>query len=185
MSDNGDDHVIELHQKVGVAELMKRSAAKRGADTAGANPPTPAEDAESGAEALPSLDELAPLPKPGETYKAYARPANQRVPTLYLILGDGKKRGFRYSCLVEGPDLLPDPDPGKGVVIVLRFSASTIVDVLLPGRNLDELHNCLGDDRIRWVRELPKGKPVKDDGSPVVTGIKIIQAKGWPPGGGA
>jgi hypothetical protein len=37
--------------------------------------------------------------------------------------------------------------------------------------------------RVRWVRELPKGKMIREDGSPVITRIKIEQATGWPPGG--
>jgi hypothetical protein len=191
MSGNGDDMVVELHRKFGIDELVKRTRAGREPDAAAESQgvmelkrkDAKAEEAEAGETTGSASDKLAPLPKPGDAYKAYARPSAQPLRTLHLILADGKKRGFAYSGLVEGPDLLPADDPGKGVLIVLRFSASVIVDVLLPGILLDELHDYLGEHRIRWVRELPRGKAVRDDGSSVVAGIEIVQAKGWPPGG--
>ena len=161
--------------KFDIEELIRRTSERR--EEAEATP------AKAEPDELPTLDKLAPLPAPGDPYKAFARPANKMVPTLHLLLGDGRRCGFPYAGLVEGPHLLPGDDPGKGGVIVLRFSASVIVEVTIAGRRLDELHNYLGDHRVAWVRELPKGKVVRDDGSSVVARIEIGQAEGWPPPG--
>lgn len=187
MSGNGEDTVVDLNQKFGVAELMKRAAARREADaTAAAPPPKQAEEATTEPEDLPAMDKLTPLPKPGDPYKAHCRPSSQSLPTLHLLTADGQTWDFPYSGRVEGPHrLIIEGDPGKGTVLVLRFAASVAVEVIIGGTNLDEMHVYLAEHRIRWIRELPARKLLKDDGSAVVRTIIVRpvsprMAKGWP-----
>ncbi len=169
MSGDAGDKVLDLNKTLGLEELMRRTATSRAAPVETPKEAVP-EESEG---ALPSFEKLAPLPMPGDAYKAYSRPSHQMLPTLYLMLADGSKRGFPYSGRIEGPHLVPDDDPGKGNVIVIRFSASKMIEVQIRGRHLDELHHYLGDHRMRWVRELPKGKFVNEAGAAVVTSIGI------------
>lgn len=181
MSGNGNDPVVDLNRKFGIADLMKRAAAEREKGAV----PSPAEEAASGPDALPSMDKLTPLPSPGDPYKAYARPANQMVPTLHLLTGDGQTWSFPNSGRVEGPHrLIVEDDPGKGAVLVLRFAASVAIEVMIAGTNLDDLHINLGENRIRWVREFPPNRMLRDDGAPVVRTLTVRtvspKLKGWP-----
>ena len=186
MSVDGDGKVLDLAEKFNIRELIERTSARRQQESEAATVAEPTEQRTSATEAVPSLDDLAPLPRPGDPYKAYARTANQMLPTLHLLTGDGQKWSFPYSGLVEGPHMLFMPDePGKGAVIVMRFAASVAVEAILAGIRLDELHNYLGDHRIRWVRELPQGKMVIDDAIPMVRSmiVRPVSAemqKGWP-----
>ena len=112
--DRGDE-VIDRGRTLSITELIEKT-------TAAPAPPERQERTEPAAETLPPLDKLTPLPKPGDPYKAYARPDNQMLPTLHLLKSDGQKWGFPYSCRVEGPHMLFSDDPGKGAVIVLASS---------------------------------------------------------------
>ena len=124
---------------------------------------------------MPSLDKLSPLPGPGDPYKAFARPSHQMLTTLFVIRGD-EKRGFPFGDL-DGPDMLPGESANQGPVIVMRFARIFPTEVILIGRNLDELYNYLGDHRIRWVRCLPEGKMIKDRDVPVITEIVVRPLK--------
>ncbi len=180
MSGKDDGHVFDLSEKFSIKDLMHESK------TPGDRRTASAEATETKPEAVPAFENLAPLPKPGDAYKAYSRPANQMLPTLHLLSGDGQVWSYPYSCLVEGPHMLFLPDnPGKGAVIVMRFAASVSVEVVMTGLRLDELHNYLGDHRVRWVRELSNGKLMGDNTLPVVKSIVVRPVaaemeKGWP-----
>ena len=183
VDDNGK--VVDLAEKFNIKELLEQTAARREQEkeAAASEPP---KQTEAGVDTVPSLEKLAALPKPGDhPYKAYARPDSQMLPTLHLLKSDGQKWSYPYSCRVEGPHMLFPDDPGKGGIIVLRFAASVSVEVLIAGIRLDELHNYLGDHRIRWVREFPHGKMVVDDTIPMVRNIIVRPVtaelqKDWP-----
>ena len=124
------------------------------------SPPDPkptAAGSEREEEASPgAFEDLPPLPRAGDPYKAWARIDNKPVPTLHCLLADGQVRGFSLGNL-DSIDLLGD-DAGQGLVIVLRFDGIVAVEVRLSGRKLGTLHTYLGFHRVAWVRELPKGK---------------------------
>lgn len=128
----------------------------------------------------PELEVESPLPTPGDPYKAYSRPANKMVPTLNVLAGDGRRLGFQYSSFIEGPHWLPD-EAGAGEIIVVRLNVGVVAELRLFGHNLGEMHVYLGDHRIRWVREVSKGRIIRPGGVPVITSFKIEQAQGWPP----
>jgi hypothetical protein len=130
--------------------------------------------AATAAAALPSLDDLSPLPGPGDPYKAYARPANQMLPTLVLLLADASAKGFSYGNL-DQVDLLTASDPGQGPVIALRFTSVIATEVRIMGRNLDFLYNLLGFHRIGWVRERSPSGDFIPEGETVITGITITK----------
>lgn len=175
-----DEDVIDLPSEF-LPEAVRREMAKRRreaiAPPAAAAVPQPVE---AGPEMLPPIDALSPLPSPGDPYKAYARPANQMVPTLFVLTGDGKIWGFPYSARMEGPHMLPG-EPGQGDCIILRLNVGVLVQVTLAGQCLDELLNYLADHRIRWVREVPKGRIVQAGGMPVISRVVIDRAESWPP----
>lgn len=130
------------------------------------NPAPPGEDKA----AVPAMDELSPLPRLGEDYVAHARSANHSVPTLYLLLADGDVMSFPYATRVEGPNL---EAAGDAMVIVLRFAGITGIEVRLAGRNLDRLLMLLGDQRVRWVRELHPGRDFEGENEPVVSSVAV------------
>jgi hypothetical protein len=110
------------------------------------------------------------LPRPGDPYRAYGREAGQMLPTLFLLLADGTRRGFPYAGLVGGPDLV---EASSGLVIILRFSDVVPMEVTLSGRNLEELYEALGYHEVAWVRALPPGKMISDRALPVVSSIAV------------
>jgi hypothetical protein len=186
MHADDDGEVKNLAGKFSIKELLEQTATRREQQRE-TSPAELLDPAQPDRDSVPSMDKLATLPKPGDhPYKAYARPDNQMLPTLHLLKSDGQKWSFPYSCRVEGPHMLFLPEePGKGAVIVMRFAASVPVEVILAGIRLDDLHNYLGDHRIRWVRELPEGKMIIDGTIPVVRNIIVRpllaeMLKGWP-----
>jgi hypothetical protein len=165
-----DEKVSDLSEKFNIKALLEQASAR-----AAQGPETDADMDDDGGRqhGVPSLDKLTPLPKPGDAYIAYARPTNLPVPTIFFIKSDGTVWGHPYANRAEGPHLVPADDAGKGWMIVLRFSGLVPTEAILTGRRLDALHNYLGDQRIRWVRELPKGKTATDPDAPVITGIIV------------
>ena len=171
MTDDADGKVIDLPEKFSIRTLIDQAAAR----PAGEAETVPAEENDDGPEGVPALDKVPPLPRPGDPYKAYARPAGRAVPTLFCIMADGTIWGFPYANRAEGPHLVPAGDAGKGRAIVLQFSGIGPVEIRLNGRRLDQLHNYLGHHRMVWVREFPKGRVMADPDAPAITGIDIIR----------
>jgi hypothetical protein len=163
MNDERDEKVIELSsQKSSLLDQIGRQR-EPSSGFATAVGPTPEL-------ALPAAaDDLAPLPRPGDDYKAHARAANKPVPTLRLLLCNGSIRGFPMGHL-DSIDLEID-GPGQSPVIVLRFAGLEPSEVRLEGRRLDALYDLLGYERIAWVRELPRDKATNE--RTVVSGISI------------
>ena len=168
MSDETGEKVIDFAGTFNVSDLMERTKARRIAEAGRPDDAEPAREPD-GDDDVPALEKLTPLPKPGDPYKAYARPEKRAVPTLFVVRADGSVRGFPYGDLY-GPDLVRDEDTGKGWMIVLRFAR--FERVTLSGRNLATVHAQLGHHRIAWVRELPKGKPAEADAA-VINGVAI------------
>jgi hypothetical protein len=188
MSDDSDGNVIDLPRsrpKTGptpsvISELLAKSQGGQEPDSRW----TEAEQEEEQsalAGPVPAIEELVALPKAGDPYKAYSLPAARMLPTLWLLPGDGTRRGFPYSGRIGGPDLMESPG---GLVIVLRFSDVVPKEVLLAGRNLDTLLEYIGYHKIAWVRALPSGKMIPDRAMPVVTNITVRPWKPEEDGGG-
>jgi hypothetical protein len=128
---------------------------------------------DTGAE-VPAMDELDPLPGPGDPYKAYGRAENKPLLTL-SFLKDSAVEGFAYSDLRRMSWLPADTPSGR--VLMLRFVESVTTEVLLDGRNLELMHANLCRHRIPWVRMLPPGKMLSDKNAEVVTDIKFHEVK--------
>jgi hypothetical protein len=139
--------------------------------------PPPAKAEAEPVEELPPLDDVSPLPGPGDAYKAYARASNRPLATLMLLLANASTRGFSYGNL-DTIDLLPSSDPGQGPVIAMRFTSRDTTDILLSGRSLDALYVALGDHRVAWVRERSPSRDFIPAGETVVTGITINKMEG-------
>ena len=151
-----------------VSFMRPKSTLPIAAGRAPARPPEAAEDAGA---ALPAVDDLIPLPQPGDPYKAHSRPDNKPLLTLRFLLKDSSVEGFAYSDL-RRIRLLPGK-PGGGPVLVLRFVEAVVTDVRIEGLRLDAMHDYLGYHRLAWIRELPPGKMIADKTAAAVTGITI------------
>jgi hypothetical protein len=121
---------------------------------------------------LPPLEELSPLPKPGDPYKAHSRANRTPLATLHVLLTDASVRGFSYANF-DSIDLLPSNEPGGGPVIVVRFAGLVPCELLIVGRNLDLLHVQLGNYRIAWIRELPTQGNFSDKTAPLIRRVMI------------
>lgn len=116
----------------------------------------------------------SPLPGPGDAYKAYANVSNKMETTLRLILDGGTVRGPAYANL-DSVDWLIEDKAGGEPAIILLFMGAVPKEVVISGRNLMQLFDYLGDHRIRWVRQMPKGRDFAEAGEAVVTGIEFRQ----------
>jgi hypothetical protein len=141
----------------------------------GKGPARPPEAEEYAGAGLPAVDDLIPLPQPGDPYKAHARPDNKPLLTLTFLCKDSAEEGFAYSDL-RRIRLLPGK-PGGGPVLVLRFTEAAIVEVRIEGLRLDAMRGYIRYHRIAWVRELPPGKMIADKTAAVVTSISITQVE--------
>jgi hypothetical protein len=166
MLDDLEDKVLGRPQQFSIKDLLRDGGLK--ADQKEATNL----DAEEQTDTLPPLDEMSPLPKPGDPYKAFSRPQMKPAATLHCLRSDGSIRGFAWANY-DGIDFLPAEEPGQGPVLVLRFAGIFSREVAITGRHLDLLHNYLSHQRVSWVRELPPGKILKEDGSAVITGMQI------------
>lgn len=175
MIDESKEKLHDFAGKFGVTELLRRAKAKHDIDDPLVAPAVPAAEPAREPEPpegeVPGLESLTPLPKPGDAYKAHARPSSRGVATLFVVRADGSVRGFPYGDLY-GPDLVPDGEAGKGWSIVMRFAR--FEQVTLTGRNLDVMHSYLGHHRVAWVRELAKGKPSSDQQAATITDVSIV-----------
>jgi hypothetical protein len=136
-------------------------------------PVTPQDEAPA---ALPPLDDLIPLPSPGEPYKAYARPDNKALLMLRFVLGDGSVAGFAYSDLRQ-IRILPGA-VGQGPVLMLRFVEAVITEVRVEGRLMDAPADLLAYHRVGWLRELPPGKMHPDKHATVFTRFTFTMVEG-------
>lgn len=178
MGDNTDldDKVIPMQRKKFSIKDMLAQAGDVAA-VLGVQPPMSATAeavAETVAEVLPPLDDLSRLPRPGDPYKAYARPANQMLPTLYLLLANATIEGFPYANY-DRITLLPSSDSGKEPVLVIRFGDT---EVRLCGRNLDDLVSDVGFHRVAWIRERPPSRDYLPATETVITGVTITEMEG-------
>ncbi len=126
---------------------------------------------------IPALDDLIPLPQPGDAYKAYARPDNKALLMLRFVLRDASVEGFAYSDM-RRCRMVADDDPGSGPVLVLKFLEAIITEVRIEGRHLEALANMLAYHRVAWLRELPPGKMHHEKNVPVITRITLTQVEG-------
>lgn len=167
MRDEPEDEVLAKTPKFSIQEMLRDAASKPGREGADA----PEADGPS-AKALPALDDLTPLPRPGDPYKAFARPQMKPPATLHCLMGDGSMRGFAWSGY-DSIDWRPGEGPGEGPIVVVRFAGIFSREVAITGRHLEVLHHYLGTMRVAWIRVQPAGKILKDDGSSVITGMVI------------
>lgn len=123
------------------------------------------------------MERLHPLPQPGDPYtEAYSRASNKPTLSLRFVLSDASVRGFSFASL-DRFNWQPGEKPGDGPVLVLRFDGSEVTEAVLEGRHLDTLYDLIGDHRIRWVRELPRGRDFLDPDKPVINRITFRPVK--------
>ena len=84
-------------------------------------------------------------------------------------------RGVETSCIAAPEPYKLREKAGGEPVIIMLFMGAVPEEVVISGRNLMQLFDYLGDHRIRWVRQMPKGRDFAEAGEPVVTGIEFRQ----------
>lgn len=173
-----DEKVISMQRgKFNIREMLAQAGDATAEPKPNGDPPvsvTTDAVAVTPAEMLPALDEVTLLPRPGDPYKAYGRPANQMLPTLYLLLANATIEGFPYANC-DRITLLPSSDAGQGPVLVIRFGDT---EVRLCGRNLDDLVSYVGFHRIAYIRERPPSREFLPPTATVITGIRISKVEG-------
>lgn len=124
-------------------------------------------------------NETAPdgLPKSGDRYRAYGCWDTFEPPTIAFVFPDWSISCLSYSRL-RGHRFRPLGDPWDcdgECEIVLTFGDDPRggTDVVITGRNLYRLVSDLGDYRVNWIWELPKGRAALAEGSPVVHSIEF------------
>ena len=158
-----DDHdtVVRIRPEIDALAEPGRASATRQAM------PDVAEDAGA---ASAAADDVMALPGPGDAYKAYSRPDNKPLLTLFFLCKDSAEEGFAYSDL-RRIRWLPADTPGGGPVLVLRFVEAVVrkcgsrAGISIAGPTY------IGFHRIAWVRELPPGTMLGDKTAAVITGI--------------
>jgi hypothetical protein len=156
-----DDLLARVRPKSTLLE-MKPATARR---------PEPDAAVEASPDVL-ALDNLVPLPQPGDAYKAHARPDNKALLMIRFVLRNGSVVGFAYSDM-RNTRMEPGDDPGGGPVLVLRFVEAVISEVRIEGRHLEVLADLLAYHRVAWLRELPPGKMNHEKNVAVITRIAI------------
>ncbi len=126
---------------------------------------------------VPAIDDLVPLPQPGDPYKAYARPDNKSLLMLRFLKQDGVVEGFAYSDL-RHTRMQPGDKPGDAPVLVLRFVEAVVTEVRIEGRHMDVAADLLAYHRIAWLRELPAGKMHPEKNAAVFTRFIINVLEG-------
>jgi hypothetical protein len=167
MDGASDIKVMGMNRSKSLSDILNMPSGPPAAPARQAENPAPVPEAD---DPLPSLDQLTPLPLPGDPYKAHSIVANGPLTTLHVVLGDATVRGFSYGNF-DSIDLLPAADAGGGPVIVIRFAGLSPCEVWLTGRNLDLMHNYLGYYRIAWIRELPTKGNFADRNAPLIRKI--------------
>jgi hypothetical protein len=119
---------------------------------------------------------IDPLPRPGDDYKAHARPSTRDQPTLFFIPRGFLPDGFSYADF-ERVRMEPASKVGGGPVLVVRFNGSVVTDVRIEGRHLHSLCHLIGLRLMQWVWELPAGADFKDDMATVITSITYRELK--------
>lgn len=128
---------------------------------------------EAEVESTPGGDDAAervdPLPRPGIAYAAHAKPRARPEMTLFLVDREYLPDGFAYAdlrrCRMVGAS-----EPGKGPVLVLRF---TDAEVRIEGRRLFSLCHLIGLHVMPWVWEHPSPGDFKDDQETLIRKITV------------
>lgn len=131
-------------------------------ETTVSTPPAPGD--------VPDLEELTPLPRAGDPYKAFSRPDRKALATLRLLAGTPRSRGLCYADL-HNIDMIEGED--GSAVIVLGFSGLVPVRVQIEGRNLEKLHDLLAYHRVSWVRALPSRRDFRGEDETVIVRITV------------
>jgi hypothetical protein len=172
MDDSLDAKVIDMQRPKTLADILALGSPQPAAAARQAEPPPRVVDSDDGAEApLPSLEDLSPLPQPGDPYKAFSRASAKPRETLHVILANATVRGFPYGNF-DGIDLQP-ATAGEGPVIVVRFAGLFPVEVQITGRNLELLHVYLSTFRITWIREMQAQGDFSDKATALIRRITV------------
>jgi len=103
-------------------------------------------------------------------YQPYARATNKPVFSLHLVTAAGEVHSFQYLHLDSNSSFT---DSG----VTLRFMGMRPVNVQIVGRNLWRLYDYIHQHKMQWVLEIPPGRDFVKDGDPVVTAIRIVDAR--------
>lgn len=124
----------------------------------------------------PLIERADPLPRPGDVYRASARPLTVPEMTLHIITHDFSYEGFSYADL-ERVRLVPGEKPGSGPVLIARFNGSVVMDVHFDGRHLHAIYMGISLHRLSWVWEHPRPAEFADEAATIIRKISFHEVK--------
>jgi len=133
---------------------------------------------------LPAPDEAAPLPTPGDPYKAASMPSNHPLTRLCCVMGrSGFKNGAKAYRFFQYANLDSDGDFGYvdgSQQFTLRIACRLPKLIIVEGRNLLRICDYIQLHRQSWIRMADRD--FGDDGlppqEPLITSIRIEE---WTP----
>lgn len=156
--DTGDSTTRDRSRGSTILAEMKAAAARRQDPAIGGG--TPQEEAS---------ERTDPLPRPGTEYAAHGRQMLRPQMTLFLVDKEYLPDGLAYSDL-RRCRMVASGEPGKGPVLVLRF---TDAEVRIEGRRLYSLCHLIGLHVMPWVWEHPKPEEFTDDQATLIRKISV------------
>ena len=185
MDDDEEDKVIVMNRpRPGLSHRLNTPSPGELAD--GQRPSGPVRDRVSDLQpqpdTMPEAEELDyqpppkksdPLPRPGDGYRAHARflnRLNSDQKMIHFVDKDCWCEGYAYSDLrrvrwVRGDSSASNP------VLELRFVEAVTTDVLIEGRNLEDIHHWISEGTMPWVWEQPAGFKSRDDNAVIISRI--------------
>ena len=92
------------------------------------------------------------------------------LPSVHFILKDRSIRSCQYNQLESDSSFTFLPQ-GKGNRLVLRFSGTAGLKVVIEGRNLWRLYDYIAQHRMAWVHELSAERDFEGEDEAVVNAI--------------
>lgn len=101
-------------------------------------------------------------------YQAHGLAANKPLFAIHLHTAKGELRSFQYVHLDSDCRYTPG-------CIALRFIGLKPMEVVIRGRNLWRLYDCIHRHVMPWVVEIDAARDFVPDGHPVINRIEFIQ----------
>ena len=112
------------------------------------------------------------LPQPGDAYEAYGVSGEFLPFMLTIVFAEGPVEGFAYADL-ERMQFRPEGEDGEGEGTITLVFGESLGAVVVTGLHLSRLFFEIGNHRVHWLWEWPKGRAAVADNAPVVHRVEL------------